>query len=468
MLVTVGLSLAGVALLQAIWGADPRPFPRPAWTRGVTRIGGAAVPNDRCCSLVGAAVLVLLALLAFLRFTRVGLVIRAGVEDRAMVTALGIDVRKAFTLVFAIGGAAAALAGALGGVYFGSVSPGQGALAADLRVHRRGDRRDGLGGRLGAAPRSRSACCSSSSTTTHAPGSATSAWSRCWRSCCWSGARGAPAWLGKASHDTASWYRRARLGGRRSARSSPGLAILPYSTLAVPGILDGPLNSPGTLQLLAICLVFGGLAAELRPALRPHRPALVRARAVLRRRQSTAPTSLVTRSGWPLWLALALAAVVGAALAAVLGAVALRTTGIAFAMVTLAFAQVGAILVARDLGGLTGGEEGLPLARPACRDCLRRRGQHGQPVLAGARPTSAVVVRWCTGSAALRTGRVLAGLRDDERRVGVLGPGPVPVPLLAFVLAGAPGRRSAAWSTCCWSAAPRPHVTTSDAHPRCW
>jgi branched-chain amino acid transport system permease protein len=43
-----------------------------------------------------------------------------------MVTALGIDVRKAFTLVFAIGGAAAALAGALGGVYFGSVSPAQG------------------------------------------------------------------------------------------------------------------------------------------------------------------------------------------------------------------------------------------------------------------------------------------------------------------------------------------------------
>ena len=43
-----------------------------------------------------------------------------------MVTALGIDVRRAFTLVFAIGGAAAALAGALGGVYFGSVSPGTG------------------------------------------------------------------------------------------------------------------------------------------------------------------------------------------------------------------------------------------------------------------------------------------------------------------------------------------------------
>lgn len=124
-LVTVGLSLAGVALLQAIWGADARPFPRPAWTVRVTHILGAAVPNGGLL-LIAAAAVVLSGLLVFLRFTRIGLVIRAGVEDRSMVTALGIDVRKAFTLVFAIGGAAAALAGALAGVSFGSVSPGQG------------------------------------------------------------------------------------------------------------------------------------------------------------------------------------------------------------------------------------------------------------------------------------------------------------------------------------------------------
>jgi branched-chain amino acid transport system permease protein len=124
-LVTVGLSLAGVALLQAIWGADARPFPRPQWTQRVTRVLGASVPNAGLLLIVVSAV-VLLGLLAFLRFTRIGLVIRAGVEDRAMVTALGIDVRKAFTLVFAIGGAAAALAGALAGISFGSVSPGQG------------------------------------------------------------------------------------------------------------------------------------------------------------------------------------------------------------------------------------------------------------------------------------------------------------------------------------------------------
>ncbi|MEV6302611.1 branched-chain amino acid ABC transporter permease [Actinoplanes sp. NPDC051861] len=125
-LVTVGLSLAGVALLQSMFGADARVFPRPDWASEVTGVLGAQVPDDRFL-LIGAAVLVLVALLAFLRFTRYGLVIRAGVENRAMVKALGIDVRNAFTLVFAIGGALAGLAGILGGMYFSAISPGQGA-----------------------------------------------------------------------------------------------------------------------------------------------------------------------------------------------------------------------------------------------------------------------------------------------------------------------------------------------------
>ncbi|MFF4652737.1 branched-chain amino acid ABC transporter permease [Streptomyces sp. NPDC001380] len=124
-LATVGVGLAVPALLMAVWGADARPFPKPAALSGTVRLLGAAVPADRFV-LVAAAAAVLVVLRLFLGRTRHGLVVRAGVEDRAMVTALGIDVRKAFTLVFAIGGAAAALAGALGGLYFGSVSPGQG------------------------------------------------------------------------------------------------------------------------------------------------------------------------------------------------------------------------------------------------------------------------------------------------------------------------------------------------------
>jgi branched-chain amino acid transport system permease protein len=124
-LVTVGLSIAGVALLQASWGADAKLFPRPALLRETTSIGGAAVPNV-VFLLVTVAVVVLLGLALMLRTTKIGLIIRAGVEDRSMVAALGIDVRNAFTLVFALGGALAGLAGGLCGAYFGSISPGQG------------------------------------------------------------------------------------------------------------------------------------------------------------------------------------------------------------------------------------------------------------------------------------------------------------------------------------------------------
>ena len=124
-LVTVGIALALGALVFGIWGADPKPFTLPDWTIDTTTILGANIPNDRFVE-IGVAAAVLLGLVGFLRYTRVGLVIRAGVENRAMVQALGIDVRRTFTLVFALGGSLAALAGVLSGVYYGSIDPGRG------------------------------------------------------------------------------------------------------------------------------------------------------------------------------------------------------------------------------------------------------------------------------------------------------------------------------------------------------
>jgi branched-chain amino acid transport system permease protein len=124
-LVTVGLGLATTALVIAIWGNDARTVAYPAWLGRTTTVAGASVPNDRFV-LIAAALVVLGSLTLFLKRTRYGLIIRAGVENRAMVTALGIDVRKAFTLVFAIGGVAAALAGVLGNVYFTTADPNRG------------------------------------------------------------------------------------------------------------------------------------------------------------------------------------------------------------------------------------------------------------------------------------------------------------------------------------------------------
>lgn len=124
-LVTVGLSLASVAAVQGIWGADPKPLEKPAWLSGTTQAFGARLPNDRFAFIV-VALLVFGGLLALLHYTRLGLIIRAGVENRTMVEALGINVRATFTIVFAMGGAAAALAGILYSQYAGSVSPAQG------------------------------------------------------------------------------------------------------------------------------------------------------------------------------------------------------------------------------------------------------------------------------------------------------------------------------------------------------
>jgi branched-chain amino acid transport system permease protein len=125
LLVTVGLALALVALIEAIWGSTQQQYRVPPGLYGTTDVLGAHIANNTFVE-IGCAIAVLVGLLAFLRYTRYGLIIRAGVENRAMVTALGIDVKKAFTLVFALGGLAAGVAGVLSGVHYGAIDPNQG------------------------------------------------------------------------------------------------------------------------------------------------------------------------------------------------------------------------------------------------------------------------------------------------------------------------------------------------------
>lgn len=124
-LVTVGLALASIALVQGIYGNDPKQLVLPDWMTGTVAVAGANVPNSRFVA-IAVALTVLALLLYFLKRTRYGLIVRAGVENRSMVQALGIDVQRAFTLVFAIGGVAAGLAGVLAGAYYGSIDPVRG------------------------------------------------------------------------------------------------------------------------------------------------------------------------------------------------------------------------------------------------------------------------------------------------------------------------------------------------------
>ena len=124
-LVTVGLALATISLVQGGFGSDPQRLTLPGWMTGTTAVAGANIPNTRLV-VIAAALLVFALLIFFLQRTRFGLIVRAGVENRAMVQALGIDVQRAFTLVFAIGGMAAGLAGMLAGTYYGSIDPARG------------------------------------------------------------------------------------------------------------------------------------------------------------------------------------------------------------------------------------------------------------------------------------------------------------------------------------------------------
>ncbi len=121
-LVTVGVSLAVGAVLGGWFGNDLRMFPAPMWFLSAIDVGGAKIPADRVV-YIATAVLLLVGNWALLKFTRIGLIIRAGVENRNMVNALGINVRRAFSTVFFLGGFAAGVGGVLVSVYSNGVSP---------------------------------------------------------------------------------------------------------------------------------------------------------------------------------------------------------------------------------------------------------------------------------------------------------------------------------------------------------
>ncbi len=122
LLATVGLGMVLVALMAGIWGPDEHLIPRPGWLTGTISIGGAPVPNSRLL-LIAAAAVVMVGIQLMLARTRYGLIIRAGVENSAMVSALGINVKRSFTVVFTAGGMLAGLGGGLAGAYYGGISP---------------------------------------------------------------------------------------------------------------------------------------------------------------------------------------------------------------------------------------------------------------------------------------------------------------------------------------------------------
>ena len=126
-LVTLGISFIVADFCLVVWGGDPIPVPTPLALQQPLREGGVAFPTYRLVVL-GIAIATAIALYLLMERTRIGAMIRAGVDDMQMARAVGIPVSKLFTTVFCLG---AALAGA-GGIIGGPIMSAYPGLDADM------------------------------------------------------------------------------------------------------------------------------------------------------------------------------------------------------------------------------------------------------------------------------------------------------------------------------------------------
>jgi branched-chain amino acid transport system permease protein len=210
------------------------------------------------------------------------------------------------------------------------------------------------------------------------------------------------------------------------------LAFVPKIGVDIPKVFDSSVSSPGTLQLLAVCMLFGALALtyDLQfgfTGLLSFGHALYIALGVY------IANIAITIWGWSFAEAVGFTLVLALVLSLVLGFVSLRVTGIAFAMVTLAFAQVGAVLVRKDPRHWTHGEEGLGAdyhkIPAAFVGIVNTKNLYWLAL--GFLAAVFFVVRWAVDSS---PGRIWQAIRENELRVEVLGLPPRAYKLQAFVL----------------------------------
>jgi branched-chain amino acid transport system permease protein len=109
-LVTFGIGIVIVEIVRVAFGNLSKLVPPPAWAAGVTPLGFMIYPTYRI-AVLGIAAATLLVLYIVLYRTRIGMVVRAGIEDALMVNMLGINVYRIFLLVFGIGAMAAGYSG---------------------------------------------------------------------------------------------------------------------------------------------------------------------------------------------------------------------------------------------------------------------------------------------------------------------------------------------------------------------
>lgn len=212
------------------------------------------------------------------------------------------------------------------------------------------------------------------------------------------------------------------------------LAVLPFVPVGLKGVMPGPFSTAGMLQLMAVCLVFGALALTYNlifgnAGLLSFGHALYFAIGVY------VCNILIGHGQLAFWPALLLTLGTGVLVSLGVGALSLRVKGIAFAMVTLAFAQAASVLVMLNPHDLTGGEEGLGLDSTRIPQTLvgvvNTRYLYWLALVLLVAVYA--VVRWVARS---EPGRAAEALRENEQRATVLGIASFPVRLLLFTVAG--------------------------------
>jgi len=211
------------------------------------------------------------------------------------------------------------------------------------------------------------------------------------------------------------------------------LAMLPLLNLSIPGILPGPTYTPGSLALMSLCMVFAALALSYNLLL-GSAGMLSFGHALYFGAGAYGLGILLKAVELPLVPGVFAALLGGVVIAVITGAVAMRVNGIPFAMVTLAFAQAGSVLVRRNQA-VTGGEEGLGLNTAGVPDWLvgvvNTRNLYW--VSLAVVVIIYLAVLWVDRS---RLGHLAAAARENDLRVRVLGLHPNRAKLIVFVIAG--------------------------------
>ncbi len=212
------------------------------------------------------------------------------------------------------------------------------------------------------------------------------------------------------------------------------MALLPMLNLSLPGILPTPTYMPGTLALLSLCMVFAALALSYNLLL-GSAGMLSFGHALYFGAGAYGLGITLEYFGVPLFPGVFVALLGGMVIALATGAVAMRVSGIPFAMVTLAFAQAGSVLVRRN-PQVTGGEEGLGLNTAQVPDFLigvvNTRNLYW--LCLAVLVLVYLVTLWVDTS---RLGHLVRATRENELRVRVLGLRPYRAKLVVFVIAGA-------------------------------